>query len=1172
MAGPVDEEKTLGSSGPPRRDGSREGDRPPAGDATIATPGQKPGFPAPPGLAEGSVIAERYRVVRFIARGGMGEVYEAEDLALGGRVALKTILPSLEEGTEYVERFKREIHVARHVTHPNVCRIYDLGVHRGAPPVPGGPAPPELLFLTMELLHGTTLSERLRYGPMTTTEALPLVVQMAAGLHAAHEAGVVHRDFKSANVMLVPPQKEGRPPRVVITDFGLARPAASSESLASISDAGSVLGTPAYMAPEQVAGRPATPAADLYALGVVVYEMVTGTRPFDGPSPFLVAARRLTEPPPPPSLHVADLDPAWEEAILRCLKVDPAERFPSATDFSAALGGEAVRFSGSAFHRAAPGTATVFLPKAAARSRSRLAARVALAFLGVAVVVGGARAIHGPWGRPGPALPAAAAPTPAPAVRPARRSVAILGLKVATPGPDASWLPTALGELLATQLGAGEELRLVPASDVREAERGLGWKAADSVPGTDLGKLRAALGADLLVAGSCSVTGDGPARLARLEVEVLDARTGAAVGSSATTGSETHLVDLVSRAGHDLRVALGLPEATPAQALGVEASFPASPAAQRRYAEGLAQLRLPDPPTAKATLEKAVALEPKHPMPRTALAEAWSALGYADRARAEARQAAADSAALPDELRLGVEARLHEAAKAWTEAATSYQALLDRHPDDLDSGLRLAAAQVFAGKTNAALVTIEALRKLPAPLRDDARIDLAEARARQEQNDFRKQADLAAAGAAKARASGDRLLLARARMLESTALRSLGDAKGSDAAVDEARSLYEAVSDRNGSARALEQMSISVFGRGDLEGSRRLLEKAVDLYRQTGDKAGSARAGANLGNVLLSLGRVAEAERMYDESLKTFRSIGATHEAAASLNSIGVAFIKRGDLRKARERTEEAVSLWSGIGRKAFTALALSNLGEIERHLGNPDEARKLHEEALALNREVGEKAGVAFDLLQLAEVFLAKGDLVVTRQRAQESAALQQELGDRLGTAETKLLAAKAFLAEGKPSEAAADARVAEEVFRSEGASDRQAHALAALAEALARQALPSESASAAAGARAAAGSSGDFRAGLVAETAEGWSALAAAQTDPTAAAVRFDAAAARAAKAGFVALALEARLASLEARSVSTKPSELRPLAEALARDASAKGFGLVARKAAVLSGNSR
>lgn len=1172
MAGPVDEEKTLDSSGLSRRDGSREGDRLPSepsrGGDTVATLGQKPNFPNQPGLPEGSLIAERYRIVRFIARGGMGEVYEAEDLALGGRVALKTILPSLEEGTEYVERFKREIHIARHVTHPNICRIYDLGVHRGAVPASGEPAP-ELLFLTMELLHGTTLSERLRYGPMTTAEALPLVVQMAAGLHAAHEAGVVHRDFKSANVMLVPSRTEGKPPRVVITDFGLARPAASTESLASISDAGSVVGTPAYMAPEQVSGKPLTPAADIYALGIVVYEMVTGTRPFDGPSPFIVAARRLTEPPPPPRIHAPDLDPAWEEAILRCLKLDPAERFASAPDFSAALGGAAIRLSGSAYYAAQGTKTTVLVPKAATHRPGRRAAWAALGVAALVAVVVGGRALLVAPARPASPLTAAAATPPVPVFRPARPSLAILALKATTPRADAAWLPTALGELLAAQLGAGGAIRLIPAPDVREVERGLGLGALESVPAADLARMRSAFGADLLATGSCSIAGDGATRLVRLEVRVVDARTGTATGSSTTTGSETQLFDLVSRAGHDLRGALGLPDATPAQGLAVEASFPASPAAQRLYAEGLAQFRLHDARAAQAPLEKAVAAEPKHPMPRTALAETWAALGFGEKARAEARQAAENTAALPDELRLGVEARLHEASKVWTEAATSYQALLDRHPDDLESGLRLAAAQVFAGKTNAALVTIEALRKLPAPLRDDARIDLSVARARQELNEFQKQADLAAAGAVKARASGDRLLLARARMLESTALQRLGDANGADAAVEEARSLYEVTGDRNGSARALEQMSITLYERGDLEGSRRLAEKAIAVHREMGDSASAARALSNLAGVLLAQGKASEANRMSKEALAAFRQIGASFEAGVSLNQLAIGSLKIGDLRQCRQYYTEALALWSGIGQKTYTAMALSNLGEIARLEGDLDAPRKMHEEALSINREIGEKAGAAFDLLQLGELFLARGDLLAARQRLEEAARLYSGLSDRLGNAEARLLSGRIFLGDGKAADAAGEARAAEEVFRTEGVADRQAVALAVLTQALLREGLSAEASSAAERARAAAQSANDYSVEAEVHIAEARTLAASSQSKRPTSRKDLAGLAAKLARAGFLALSFEARIAALE---VDERSGAVRPLAESLGRDASAKGFGLITRQAQALIGDSR
>jgi tetratricopeptide (TPR) repeat protein/tRNA A-37 threonylcarbamoyl transferase component Bud32 len=290
-----------------------------------------------PAFPPGYLVANRYRVVRFIAQGGMGEVYEVEDLELQEHVALKTVRSEVMRDGQTIARFRREVNLARKVSHPNVCRTFDIGRHQ----VRTGNEDPkdEVTFLTMELLAGETLEERVRrVGRMSLEEALPIISQMAEGLNAAHKAGVVHRDFKSRNVMLVP--AEGQGVRAVITDFGIARGNAADDHLSTaVTGLGEIVGTPAYMAPEQIEGAQITPAVDVYAFGVVIYEMVTGECPFSGSTlPSLV--RRLKELPPSPRIHVSDLDPNWEQAILRCLERDPADRFASASDVVKALTGE----------------------------------------------------------------------------------------------------------------------------------------------------------------------------------------------------------------------------------------------------------------------------------------------------------------------------------------------------------------------------------------------------------------------------------------------------------------------------------------------------------------------------------------------------------------------------------------------------------------------------------------------------------------------------------------------------------------------------------------------------------------------------------------------------------------------------------------------------------------
>jgi eukaryotic-like serine/threonine-protein kinase len=267
----------------------------------------------------GDKVADRYRIIRFVDEGGMGQVYQAHDEVLDTVVALKTIRPKIASDMRTFERFKREVRLAHEVADENVCRVFDLD-HRNVPP-----------FLTMEFLEGETLAAHLRARekPMSVAEALPLVEQMARGLDAAHRKGVIHGDLKPGNVILTPTSDGSA--RAKITDFGLARTQTGDGSISF----GHRVGTPSYMAPEQLAGGKGTVASDIYALGLVMYEIVTGTRP---------EFNRMTEPPPSPGLLVPELDTKWETAILRCLARDPAERFAAAGDVERAIYGEKPTF------------------------------------------------------------------------------------------------------------------------------------------------------------------------------------------------------------------------------------------------------------------------------------------------------------------------------------------------------------------------------------------------------------------------------------------------------------------------------------------------------------------------------------------------------------------------------------------------------------------------------------------------------------------------------------------------------------------------------------------------------------------------------------------------------------------------------------------------------------
>jgi serine/threonine protein kinase len=308
---------------------------------------------------EGQELAGRYRIVRFLNRGGMGEVYEAHDREFKDRVALKTLLPEIAADAAMIARFKQEIQLSRKIAHPNVCKVYDLGRHEAT------------VFLTMEFLAGETLAARLaREGRLPCDAALPLLSQMAEALEAAHRAGVIHRDLKPSNVML---ESSPEGTRAVVTDFGLARSFTPDRETTATKTAG-VAGTLDYMAPELLTGQSASASSDLYALGMVAYKMVAGVLPFPDDTPLAGAIQRSKAPVPSPRTVVPDLDPRWERAILRALDQARTKRFARPSDFIEAL-------------RSDSATLTVPLP-AMTRRRWLGAAVTLLLLIGVGIGVG----------------------------------------------------------------------------------------------------------------------------------------------------------------------------------------------------------------------------------------------------------------------------------------------------------------------------------------------------------------------------------------------------------------------------------------------------------------------------------------------------------------------------------------------------------------------------------------------------------------------------------------------------------------------------------------------------------------------------------------------------------------------------------------------------------------
>src|SRR5215210_2355183 len=262
-------------------------------------------------------LAGRYELVEVVGRGGMGEVWAARDLRLGRRVAVKVLSPTMASQPGVRERFDAEARSAAHLSHPNVVLVFDSGEHDGTP------------YLVMELLPGRTLADEIAAGPLDPERVLSIGMEVLDALSASHEAGILHRDIKPGNVLLT---AEGR---AKVGDFGIAK---STEGL-NLTSTGMIVGTAAYLAPERLAGRPATPESDLYAVGVVLYEALTGRKPFQGDTPIALLRAVDAHQPIPLAEARPGLDVSLVKTVERAMSKDPARRYSSAAAMAADLRG-----------------------------------------------------------------------------------------------------------------------------------------------------------------------------------------------------------------------------------------------------------------------------------------------------------------------------------------------------------------------------------------------------------------------------------------------------------------------------------------------------------------------------------------------------------------------------------------------------------------------------------------------------------------------------------------------------------------------------------------------------------------------------------------------------------------------------------------------------------------
>ena len=968
--------------------------------------------PAPPQLSESLLLAERFFIVRYIAGGGMGDVYEAEDQELHERVAVKTIRPEILAQPNAMARFKREVQLARRVTHPNVCRIFDLFRHKPE----RGSERGEIVFISMELLRGETLSARLKKGKrMSVSEALPLIAQMGAALAAAHDAGIVHRDFKPGNVLLVGGSGEGSE-RAVVTDFGLARqslaPAeAASLSTVSFATGQGFLGTPAYMAPEQLEGQPATNASDIYALGLVVYEMITGEKAFVGENQIASAFKRLTEAPRPLRSFAPDLSPASESVILRCLARDPAHRFASAREVATALAEESAQLIKPQPVRAPHVSAA----KALRFSVSRISVVLILVMLAAAGFFAW-RTLH-----PG-----------------AQPLVAVAGFKNSSGDLAYGWLATELTETLTADLNTSTGIQTVPTDELARVRTEYSVAPAEILESDKLAQVRQAVGANYLLVGSYSINRLAPEKALTLDLR-LEGPNGKTLSTFHRSANETDYAKVVTDVAADVLVKLGatgLPEAETSQ---VQTLYPSNGEARKLYFEALDKLRSLDAPAGLVLLKNAETLETENVAIHSALSDTWSQLKHDPEAAAEAKTAAAlaDKSLLPLEYTVLAHARADEMTQNW-EAAIKGYSLLFPHYQQLNYGIRLASVQLEGSRPKAALETLNQLAELRPPLNTDPRIEIERARVYSAMSDFTGELRAAQRALTEAENSHAGLMKANAEKELCWAHRNLGHVEEAYSACNEAQNLFSAFGDYVSAAVALNDFATWLVDRGNYSEAKQLYDRVIHVNQQAGDKKDLAGAYVNAAKALERMGKPEDAEDYIKDALEAALPIGDQYDEALARILRGEILAKQGHPSEAEKEVQCALTLARDIKNHAIEATALSNLAQYQ---SETDSGRALdtYREALLLRQQQGEQGGVAICFTNMGDVLFRRGNLAEAEDYYQNALRLDTQLKDKESLALDWVSLAEVDLERGRLREAQDKLSRALPVFRENKEADSE-------------------------------------------------------------------------------------------------------------------------------------
>ena len=881
-------------------------------------------------LESGMVVGGRYEILETLGKGGMGSVYKARDQELNRLVALKVIRPELARNTAIVDRFKQELRLSHLVTHKNVIRMYDLGEDAG------------MRFITMEFVEGRDLRSIIeQHGKLPPAEAVAILQQICLALEAAHGVGILHRDLKPQNIM------QDASGRIVVMDFGLARTIAGD----GMTQSGAMVGTMEYMSPEQALGKDLDQRSDIFALGLICYEMLTGNMPFRAESALASLIKRTQERAAAVTVHDPHIPGALAAIVSKCLERDVAQRYGEigqVLDDLKAWEGKRVAADRPKFH--------ANLASAGLSGRWLMVIGAVVLVLGLAItgVLVGRRYAGGRTAGNSAVTPVI--------------SLAIMPFHNASADPSLDSLGTTLAEMLSSSIGQSASVRMVSPDRLHQLLQDLHISGRSEVDVATLRRLAGFANAETIVFGRYETSGGQ----IQIRTTILDlSRDTQSVLTTPLPSQKDLLATIDTLAGQVREKLAANPDML--KELKAHAARPSTQSVEAltAYDKGLAFSRTGNNLDAQKQFEAATQADPAFALAYSKLAGALENLGHDEQAQAASRRAVELSDSLPAQEKYLIEADHARVNKDTGKAITAYEHLSSSNPADADVQIQLASLYEQTSDFSAAR------HRLAAALSDDPKnvqVLLASGRVAIKSGDptggldFLKRA----------------LTLAiqldnqeeKAAILQATGIADsmLNQPEEALRNYQESRTIKQQIGDKRGAAASLEEIASIEDSTGHPDAALASYKEALATRREIGDQAGIANSLIDTGSFYHDHGKADDALKYFTDALQIVRELGDESKQALCLSNIGSIRLDKGEYQEALTYLEQGYQLRQKLNVPQDIAESLHNLAEAHTKLGQYDEALALSVKAIDVNRSMNDQRAVAIESASVARLFAQQG------------------------------------------------------------------------------------------------------------------------------------------------------------------------------------------------------